>query len=187
MKSMTRILSVLLVVAPMCAIAMAQEKSAGKPEQKSLNLFAKDATWRFGIGKPGGAGSFDLGTDADKSIGTMKYDFTGGGDYIQATADVDIAETKFFFLKARTDVSHRVTLRMTDSSGQTLQYKVPIKSGDWVQITIPFAKKAEHWGGANDGKVHFPIEKISLSVPVPQGETKTGHMDFADAAISESK
>jgi len=182
MKKSHSLAIALLALIPVFATA---EDAKAPDSATDLKLFDKADSWKFGIGKPSGTGSFAVGKDGDTPIGTVTYDFSKGGDYVQIASETELPEgTTEFHLRARSaDFGHRVTVRFIDDTDQTLQYKVPIKSGDWVNIKIPLSKKAEHWGGANDGKFHFPTKKIILIVPAPAGETKAGKMDFADAAI----
>jgi hypothetical protein len=54
-------------------------------------------------------------------------------------------------------------IRFTDSTGQTFQSDGPkIDWTDWRYITFPMQSTEEkplaHWGGANDGVIHYPIK-----------------------------
>ena len=76
----------------------------------------------------------------------------------------------------------RVTFRLTDATGQTLQFKQNFKKeGGWHDVRIPFDRKMEHWGGANDGKVHLPLSGLCVSVP-KSGEV-SGQVVFAEATV----
>jgi len=41
----------------------------------------------------------------------------------------------------------------------------------------------EHWGGATDGKIHYPITSLVFSVPVPSDEVKQGKVEYAHLAV----
>lgn len=167
-------------VAPTAPAAQAPAGAA------DLKLFEASTTWKFE--KNTGEGSFTLSKDAaGKPIGVMQYDFAASSSkntpYVLASAPASIAQgaTEVSIL-ARSSVAQQLTFRLTDSTGQTLQYKTKIKgSGEWEAIRIPLTRKLEHWGGANDGKVHFPIKSMVFSVPRPSEEHKTGKVEYADA------
>lgn len=68
-----------------------------------------------------------------------------------------------------------------DSIGQTHQYKGRnAGSGQWEATRISLTKRLEHWGGAADGKVNFPIEFIVLSVPQLVKDHQVGTVEYAD-------
>lgn len=176
MKRPQLVLSGLLLLVPLLALA-----DDAKPADP--NWFDGSAEWKFSVGKPAGQGDFQLGKDGDMPIGTLTYDFSGGGDYVQATLATDIPEgTTAVQFKARPSQRHRVTVRLLDATSQVHQFKIPLKV-DWQTIRLPLNKRTEHWDGANDGKMHFPIKKISLSAPAPTGETKTGKIDFSSGEL----
>ncbi len=54
-------------------------------------------------------------------------------------------------------------IRFTDSTGQTFQSDGPkIDWKGWRYVTFPMQSSKEepltHWGGANDGTIHYPIK-----------------------------
>jgi len=185
MKSAARFVSCLLVTtAVLAGLAVQAEESA----KTDLKLFEKGADWKFI--KNTGDGSFKLATDGDKPIGVLDFDFTKKiGEktaYVLASTKVTIAETTGEFqMNARSTVAKKITLRFTDDTGQTLQIKGNISAtGAWEPIKFSFAKKFEHWDGANDGKIHFPIKSFLISIPEPAGDAKSGKIEFADAATT---
>jgi hypothetical protein len=155
--------------------------------QTDLKLFEKDAAWKFV--KNTGDGSFALGSDASKPIGIFNYSFAKkigkNTPYVLAHVDTSIPETAGQFqMNVRSSKAHRLTLRFVDSTGQTLQVKGSVKGdGSWEPITIPLSKKMEHWDGANDGKVHFPIKSFVISIPQQGEDDKEGKLEFADAVF----
>jgi hypothetical protein len=150
-----------------------------------LKLFEPGVEWQFV--KNTGEGSFELGKDSDgKPIGVLNYDFTRsktkGIPYVLAVAPVNIvAGATEIRLSARSPIAQKLTFRVKDSTGQTHQYKGKIEgTGKWETITIPLTRRLEHWGGAKDGKKHFPLTAIVFSVPLPGEENKTGKVEFSD-------
>jgi hypothetical protein len=175
--------------APPAAPQAAADKPTTAPST-DLKIFDKGVEWKFM--KNTGEGSFTLAVEDGKPIGVMDYDFTQSKakstPYVLAWAPVQIPEGTTqvqLKAKAKSAIKHQVTIRLTDQTGQIHQYKIPVAgSGDWVTIHLILTKRAEHWGGANDGKMHFPIQQITLSIPEPS-DTKTGKMEFSDAVAIE--
>jgi hypothetical protein len=156
-------------------------------KQNDLGLFDSDANWKFI--KNTGEGSFTVTKDTDGTpIGVNVFDFTKPGTkstpYVIALVKVNIAAGDAISLNARTELAQKLTFRVSDSTGQTLQYKTTLQGGgDWETVRIPLNRKLEHWGGANDGKVHFPITSISMNIPRSQTEKLTGKVEYANAVI----
>jgi hypothetical protein len=154
--------------------------------QTDLKLFEKDTAWKFI--KNTGDGSFELASDASKPIGVLHYDFSNktgkNTPYVLAQAELKIPDTAGQFqIHVRSPKPHRVTMRFVDSTGQTLQVKGSVKGdGSWETVTVHLDRKMEHWDGANDGKVHFPIKSLFLSIPQQGEDDKDGKIEFADAA-----
>lgn len=162
--------------------------SGVKPDdaQKNLGLFDANAKWWFIDGRefPGAAGSFELGTDGGKSVGDLKYDFTKGGAYVAAETEIRIPNTAGELrIGVKSSRNMRVTVRLIDATGQCHQFQEPCSgTGAWETLRVALdSKPSEHWGGANDGKLHFPLRKLSLGVGKPSGDDKTGTTKFGDA------
>jgi polysaccharide biosynthesis protein PslG len=151
-----------------------------------IGLFEAGVAWKFVPNT--GAGSFTLSTDDVKPIGMLHYDFTKSTTqshpYVMAIAPATIQQgATELVIHARSDIRQRVTFRMIDVTGQTHQFKGAIRgTGGWEPVRIPLTRRLEHWGGAADGKIHFPIQQIALSVPMPQDQ-KEGKLEFADAML----
>lgn len=153
---------------------------------RDLNLFDKRVHWTFFNGQefPGATGSFALASDGGKKIGILDYDFTKGGNYVSAETEVAIADSSAELrFGMRADRSMRLSVRLIDHSGQCHQFaKAFSDAGGWETIRVALDRPAaEHWGGANDGKLHFPVEKICLCVNRPTGKNASGKAEFANA------
>jgi hypothetical protein len=150
----------------------------------ALNLFDGSTDWNFI--KNTGEGSFSFKKDAEgRGIGIISYDFTKSEarstPYVLASASVSIPGGKGISMRVRTSVPQQLTFRVTDSTGQTLQHKTKVKgSGDWETVRFPLDRKLEHWDGANDGFVHFPLKSMVLSVPQPPS-VSSGTVEYAEA------
>lgn len=165
---------------------------SGAAAAGDLKLFDKGVTWE--VKKNGKAeGSFDLSTDGDLPIGVLSYDFSKGdgkgklAPNVVASTAAEIPEgTSTFAVDARSSRALSVSVRFKDAGGQTLQTKINLKgTGSWATLTVPLDKKFEHWGGANDGQVHFPIKQVVLITAKPQDDPPTGKVEFAKARTTK--
>jgi hypothetical protein len=153
--------------------------------QKSLELFNGNHEWSFNDGRefPGATGSFDLKPAGEKPLGTLHYDFTKGGAYVAAQTHATIENgADEFRIAAKSSQAMRMSVRLVDATGQCHQYVESCSgTGDWETLRVVLTKgDSEHWGGANDGKMHFPVKEISICVNKPSKEMK-GTVEFSDA------
>ncbi|HEY5792061.1 MAG TPA: hypothetical protein VIS74_02110, partial [Chthoniobacterales bacterium] len=69
-----------------------------------------------------------------------------------------------FWVKTRD--ADRLAVRITDATGQTFQLRPPlIRDGEWHEVAITTFEQGEghqRFGGANDGKVHWPAKSLHL-------------------------
>lgn len=166
--------------------ALAGAANSGKVAESDLKLFAAGSKWVFIDGRefPGAAGSFALAADADVPAGALSYDFSKGGAYVAAHTHTtilnDAAELR---VGAKSTRNAKITVRLIDATGQCHQYpRACTGSGSWETLRVALNQKAsEHWGGANDGKMHFPIRDISLGVGKPGEVPLTGTVEFGQA------
>jgi hypothetical protein len=163
--------------------AVVGTKPAGDA-QTALNLF-ENTKWSFTNGQefPGAAGSFATGKEGETPTGVINYDFSKGGAYVSSQTDIPIPATASEFrVNARSPQALRLTVRLIDSTGQCHQYVSSCSgTGAWETLRLPLDRRAsEHWGGANDGKLHFPVKTICLCVNKPGGNVVSGKVEFAD-------
>jgi hypothetical protein len=141
-----------------------------------------------------GRGSFTLGTSQDgKPIGILEYDYTKSKSrstpYVLAKTPVRVDEGAIALrISARSPIAQPLTFRVVDSTHQTHQFKGRIAgTGQWETIRIPLTRKLEYWGGAKDGRIHFPIEWLVFSVPLPGADSKTGKVEYADVIVDRGE
>ena len=60
--------------------------------------------------------------------------------------------------------------------------KMRFAPGAWSDVKFPLSKKLEHWDGANDGVVHFPVKSIAVSIPMPADAT-SGETLFSNFSV----
>lgn len=172
---------------PMATEEMAKPKKLAKP--LDLKLFDGTKQWEFVENT--GKGSFKLGKDENgKDIGIVEYDFTHpmtkGTPYVLAGVKCDITQRPVELkINARAPVKkQKLTFRIIDSTGQTHQKKSKArKAGEWNTIIISLTKRMEHWGGAKDGIIHYPIKKLFFSVPRPNPKTLKGKVEFGNIVV----
>jgi hypothetical protein len=115
-----------------------------------------------------------IGTPCTK----LKYRFGGGWKFIEvATTDriIQVAQSgdtnnqpRSFGFWLRGDAKDcQARVRFTDSTGQAFQPDGPkIDWAGWRYVTFPMQSTDEkplaHWGGANDGVIHYPIKWDSI-------------------------
>ncbi len=112
--------------------------------------------WGFSDGPefPGARGAFERSAEQARSgrfSGKLSFDFQGG-NYVHAFVRLprgkDIGHIRFWLKK---DVPNRMTVRVTDSEGQTFQKGFEYDYGGWQEVSVSLDGWAAHWGGANDG------------------------------------
>lgn len=142
----------------------------------SIQCFAMnplDGTWYFSNGPefPGADGKLE--PHGDERF-TLRYDFRGGGNYVAAYCDLasplPLKSVSFRLLKPE---EATITIRVTDSGGQTFQKSFYYDSLGFKDIVVTMGQWAASWGGVNDGVLRMPIrtfgilvEKQGLSQPI---------------------
>lgn len=148
--------------------------------------------WGFNRGQefPGAKGGLELVRDQPVQGGhamRLHADFTGGGAYVgvrKSLAPLNVEAMQAIRIKMRSEATEQFALRLVDATGQCHQQKsIPVKAdGKWHDVEIVPMKIAggEHWGGANDGKWHHPIQFIELMLNVRSSESKKPELYLGD-------
>ncbi|MBE7464643.1 MAG: hypothetical protein HS116_14295 [Planctomycetes bacterium] len=168
----------LICALPALALA-AQEQSALIDGAQPLG------GWSFLNGPefPGAKGELALLPDAagDGQPGLkLSGDFTGGGNYVQATREVKSAGAERLSFKLKAPGTTKLTIRLIDDSKQCHQIDLKFEPrDDWRVIDFPLAEffkrmgtsaavpnvsRYEKWGGKNDGKFHAPARAMGILV-----------------------
>lgn len=152
------------------------------------------APWRFGNGPefPGATGSLTAGAGYAGIGAHLAYDLSQGGHYVSASLTLPAPLTTAaigFWVKSPINIT--IALRVTDSSGQTLQYNLrrPLAGAgvdSWYHQTIPLNAPNGWWGGLNDGSVHFPITALSILAADPPMPGAVGAIDFDEVTAVTS-
>jgi hypothetical protein len=77
----------------------------------------------------------------------------------------------------------RLRTRLQDATGQTFQLNgIEISWNGWRYLQMPFSPEPEHWGGANDGKIHYPLSSVYLVLDTHNGAL-TGEIYFSAPSL----
>jgi len=153
--------------------------------EKSWDIPADVSQWRFFSGDefPGAKGAVSDGTSDSREIVVMEYDFSGGGEYVQIEAKETVPEefTELRF-EARSDREQSFVIRLIDDTDQTHQYALKYTNpSEWQALRVDFNERAtDHFKGANDGVIHYPIRFIGLCVQISdENKTEPGKVEFS--------
>ena len=142
--------------------------SAGPGVEDQLHLFAAGHRWTFynGAEFPGAKGYFMIDRKHPMRTGRLDYNFSGGGNYVEARTDVKIEHADMLSFKVKSSRRQSVLIRVQDHSGQCLQFYQSYSTiNHWQTLHIDLAYGSSmHWGGTNNGKINFPITSISIGV-----------------------
>ncbi|WP_156924294.1 cellulase family glycosylhydrolase [Derxia gummosa] len=131
------------------------------------------APWTFYTPGSGAAGAVASATGSTGRGLGLDYDLTcpGGtcGKYVQATLPLyrAVSGAAALTFQTRSESEVNLTVRVTDQSGQTLQYTTvrPNAGYDpavWWRAVVDLAKPALWWGGVNTGKPSGAITSVAV-------------------------
>ena len=137
----------------------------------STEMLVEQAPWSVSVylgGEfPGAKGTKDQIEDPQLGPSLrVDYDFSGGGRYLGLLfGGVPEVETQALLFSFK---GFGGQVRLWDSTGQVLacHFEGP-KDGQWKAIEVPLTAGAfaeAHWGGANDGQIHFPLRMFLIGV-----------------------
>lgn len=179
-----------------------------------FDLTGTDAVsnWTFynGAEFPGATGSLSESTGISGKAGKLTYDFSCGGAYWTALAgrqcgkyvSMNLPKVPSTLTFDSTDVptiafdvrnlqaTASPTLRVVDSTGQTLQFKgltarsLENASGaNWQRVQVPVKSSSSFWGGAADGVLHLPIKQTAVlagnvALATPPGDLEVDNVTY---------
>jgi hypothetical protein len=169
MNARTGAVGVLLAVSAAWAAEAAQSAPAGSQPAGEKVVLAD-----FGSGTDGFRG--DLQHDATvghggKGSGRMGVDFAArkGPAWITAGKVLNLRrELRAVRFWVRSGEASGLTVRLVDDTGQAHQQRPVFQAnGQWQLVELTTFDKGrgyERWGGANDGKFHWPAREIAFSL-----------------------
>ena len=137
-------------------------------------------SWSFVNGVEFGpsTGTYDrLGDGSAPNPYTLKLmgDFSKGGGYVSALgkfnsgvlallAKMDPSKVTGLRFRARSKDTKGINFRLYDASGQDHLFRMGLApDGEWHTIEIKkLEASSQHWGGANDGNIHWPIQTFAV-------------------------
>jgi hypothetical protein len=138
--------------------------------------------WSFSNGAefPGASGSFERVAEATcegTGGGRLRFDFTKGGAYVQATIQLpDDPPLAAVELWIRKPVPNRMTARFVDEQGQTFQKSFNFRRTGWQRVRVRLDSWNFSWGGPADGTFHG--QPKAFGILVEKGEAPTGEVDI---------
>ncbi len=144
------------------------------------------APWVFydGAEFPGAKGSLASSPGHEGKGARLSYDLSGGGQYVAASLSLDTpVAAKALAVWIKSPPAIRVTLRVVDDTGQTLQLPAqrPLYAWDsaaWYRVVVPVTESSQHWGGADDGVLHGSVHSMSVLAADPYEPGAVGAVDF---------
>jgi len=143
------------------------EPSAG--ESKDVLLSRCDSTlgWGLNLGKEfrGAKGELTTTQDGDRDVLEVAFDLSDGGRYVGAQRSASIRGADAIAFEVQSDGRAGFGARVRDATGQVHYAGFSAKKGVWTRVVLPLTKDAfqRHWGGAKDGKIHFPLRRILIA------------------------
>lgn len=144
---------------------------------ESFAVMQKHYSLSMGGELPGAKADFKWTRNGYNSIGALRidYDFTGGGRYCVwiYSGWLPPRPTMLRFY-AKGSERAKVLVRLLDSTGQTHQYTLALKSSVWEPYEAPIkgAPSHGHYGGANDGQMHLPLKRVLIGPHTADGFEK---------------
>ena len=160
--------------------------------------------WSFSNGAefPGASGTLSLGLGHEGRGAVLAYrftclDLTHCGHYVaaiwKAPSELDLNPGAALCLWVRLSPDVRLTVRIRDQNGQTLQFHANaptlehVAAGEWQPIVVPITgKAAEHWGGSNSGQIQGRIVEIAILADSRYPQPAQGQMAFDDVRLSRT-
>src|SRR5208283_1792462 len=114
----------------------------------------------------------------------LHYRFTGNGQYLGVNVPVRRIQArihKLHFMLYGDNSGCGYGLYVADASDETHKYRnaeaMKIDFNGWKEIVIDLDAPHETWGGDKNGKIDYPISKITLEISTP-GKAVEGNLYF---------
>lgn len=174
------------------AVGAAVTLAAAEPVRRLVLFDFENPCGQFNPGAefPGAVGRFSLerGAAHDGGFGgRLSFDLSRGA-YVAWVADVPVplAEgASELTVWVRPDAPGRtVHCKTRDQTGQEhVRFQGPLKPDEWQLVTFDLRQHSGHWGGANDGVIHWPIVAVQIGVEA-KGSPRAGTLDLDTVAVT---
>jgi hypothetical protein len=141
---------------------------------------------------PGAQGRFAVVREAahdGAAGGRLTFDLSRGA-YVAWVAEVPVplaAGARELTVWVRPDAPGRIVhCKTRDSTGQEhIRFTGPLALDDWQMLSFDLTRHVGHWGGANDGAIHWPITAVQIGVEA-KGQPRGGSLDLDTITVSTS-
>lgn len=138
-------------------------------ERLLLDAGRDTVAWRPNDGGefPGATASLALITDPEAGqVLSGEFTFAGESRYAGLHWWGDVPEGQAIGFSVLLPDHRGGMLRVRDATGQELLTGFEAPQGRWARVEIPLRPErfGAHWGGANDGRLHFPLQAILVAV-----------------------
>lgn len=141
--------------------------------------------WSLNLGSefPGAAGELSVEEANERRVLEVAYDFSEGGRYAGAQCQVEIRQADALAFDLRGPGRRYFIARVKDATGQTHSGGFHTTGSSWETIELPLNQAAfsSHWGGADDGVMHFPLREVLIAASSPSGVR--GEFQLRDLAV----
>lgn len=175
---------------PLLAILLSVQIGTGPCQGQSrgnVDLELAGRPWTFNNGPefhPGGSGSVSVKNEEEQETVQLAFDFSAGGTYVAARTDAQITEgfAQLRF-RARADQALKLAFRLVDATGQIHQTSLAYSdAGEWQVFRVDLTRPGDHFGGSNDGMIHYPIQALEICV---EKTSEPGTISFAAFEVRE--
>ena len=141
--------------------------------------------WSIEYGRefPGALGDLSIVDDAERGkCVQVTYDFSAGGHYTGAMWNGRLAAAESITFAVKMSPKGSGMVRFRDVTDQEFLGGFSVTPGEWTEIELPVDAEhfRQHWGGANDGEIHFPLKRILIAA---NKATTKGELRLADLAV----
>lgn len=131
---------------------------------------ARDAlSWGVDVGGefPGATGALSVVSDAQRGVcveGSFVFDGESRYSGVKWSGEIPTGNAIGFWVNLPDHT--RAMVRIRDATDQEHMGGVTVPRGEWAQAEVPLAPGSfgAHWGGADDGKLHFPLKAVLIAV-----------------------
>lgn len=182
--------SVLLLVVLLTSLCLAETQPANVSAVFTFDTPATADAWQFYDGRefPGATGRLTWRSDAGRDGGgglALAYDFTGGGNYVEAHHDLPSGSAvRGLRVRLHKPGPNAITFRAIDATDHSFQKQGHWPGGGWQEVEVDLTTWSFSFGGAADGRVHFPLKRIAILLE--NGESQTGELLIDDVELLPS-
>jgi len=158
--------------------------------------------WSPGVGASGSLATTTNPVDASRAM-AFNYSLTcvttatgqSCGSYVVATLPLSptVSGASWLRMRIRQPVDVGITIRISDTSGQTLDFKVirPLESVDadnWYTLELDLTKAPKNfWGGANTGKISGAVKSVAIIVGEALTRPAVGSVAIDNVELSTAR